>query len=283
MLTCNLMGGLGNQLFQIAATYAYAKRHNLELVFKTDWEHRGDREPIWSRYLLNHSFQLLPPQAFDSIHWNEILEREFAYSPLPSPPDYPFVKLQGYFQSSAYFREYSSEIRSQLQIPPKLLGKAAALLECEGVIEPRGWIGAHVRRGDYVDPHFAPFHQVTTKLYFDTAREEIEKRLGGKRVVCWITEDPNWVYKTVYREGDKVFINDCVTDFSLLASFEHLILSNSSFSWWASWLNPYNYEGRHICAPSRWFGSAGPSNYSTVYEDDWILINPTSGNLVTQV
>ncbi len=285
-VTIELQGGLGNQLFQIATAYAYAKKFDANLEFPAFWPAAPGRAPVWQGYFQDPPFNLISWGEFQMMRRISCEQSElgFAWNPLPPPPDGMVnILLNGYFQSSLYFREYESEVRALLQVPRALLGRADSVLESQRIMGTDGWIAAHVRRGDYLDPNRDGFHQVTTPEYFKGARSYIESKLGSKRSVCWITEDPNWVYKNLYQEGDKVFCNETFTDFALLASFQHLILSNSSFSWWATWLNPYQFKGRHICVPSKWFGVKGPQEYETIYESDWTRIDPTSGNVSTQL
>ena len=282
ILSIDLQGGLGNQLFQIATAYAYSKEHTTELVFSESWDTRADRPCIWSTYLKEHPFTLIGKGAFQSLPWTKISEKGFAFSPLPPPMNAPYCKLNGYFQSSKNFTQYANEVRVLLQVPRIQQAKALARLREQGIQDPDGWIVGHVRRGDYIHPHFAPYHSVTTPEYFKGARAEIETRLGQQRTAVWITEDPDYIYKTVYRQGDKVLCGDSVDDFATLSLFRHVIMSNSSYSWWATWLNPCEYDKRHICAPSRWFGPTGPQDYETVYEPGWLLIDPNSGNFVKQ-
>jgi hypothetical protein len=282
IVSIDLQGGLGNQLFQIATAYAYAQEHGADLFFPETWDTRADRPSIWTTYLKQHPFTLMPKDAFQSIQWNKVQERGFGYSPIPPPSMTPYCKLNGYFQCSKYFGRHADEIRVLLQIPCVQRAKALERLREQGIYDPDGWIVAHVRRGDYIQPNFSSYHNVTTPEYFQAARKEIEKRLGGQRTVVWITEDPDYIYKTTYRYGDRVLSGDSIHDFAALSLFRHVIMSNSSYSWWAVWLNPQHYDSRYICAPSRWFGPAGPKDYETVYEPGWILMDPSSGNFVRQ-
>jgi hypothetical protein len=55
------------------------------------------------------------------------------------------------------------------------------------------------------------------------------------------------------------------------------VIANSTFSWWATWLNPNNYVDRVICCPNKWFGPEGPQDFETIYEPEWIRIETTSG------
>ena len=71
--------------------------------------------------------------------------------------------------------------------------------------------------------------------------------------------------------------NDMMTDFACLSLFRHVIMSNSSYSWWATWLNPSSYDtgSRVICCPDRWFGPTGPQDVETIFEPEWIRISTT--------
>ena len=85
------------------------------------------------------------------------------------------------------------------------------------------------------------------------------------------------------KEGDEIISGNNLVDFATLAKFKHLILSNSSYSWWAAWLNPLKHKNRVICAPNKWFGPTGPQDCASVFEDDWTLIDTTSGKAVEHV
>ena len=290
-LSIELMGGLGNQLFQIAAAYAYSKDYGFDLVLPDSTSSpTSERPPIWEGYLDHTLFKLvlIKKEQLDRIPWCVLSEQGFKYSPIKmSFSGLPFYRLSGYFQSSQYFSQYAEEIRGFLQVPQIHLEAAKATFASMGVYgegnkeAPEGWIGCHVRRGDYLSA--ADYHLVTTPQYIKGAREEICRR-KGLRTVCWITEDIDWVYKHLYKNGDAVISGKSMTDFAALAQFKYLILSNSSYSWWAAWLNPRGYkaEDRVICCPSKWFGPTGPQEFESVFEADWLRIDTNSGNLVAQ-
>ena len=272
ILTLDMKGGLGNQLFQIGAAYAYAKEHGFELVFCDTWDHKKGREPIWDFYFRHDRvlpWKIIRKNIYQSIHWHRVYESGFLYNPLQIPLGLPFHMLCGYFQSSKYFGTYANEIRSILQIHPDYITKAKQALASSGIENPDGWIVAHVRRGDYLEA--SDFHVVTHAQYFKNARAEIAKRIGP-RTVCWISEDIDWVYKNVYEQGDVVMNGDTMTDFACLSLFRHVIMSNSSYSWWATWLNTNAYDTRVICCPDRWFGPTGPQDVETIFEPEWIRI-----------
>lgn len=275
-LTIKLLGGLGNQLFQIATAYAYAKEHSMNLVLPEIWNYNSGREPVWNTYFLNtsHGFNLISGNQFQKISWIDIYEKSFLYTPIYHKPGSSNYRLNGYFQSSKYFNNHKDEIRILLQIPNNLINAANEAFARTQIHDPDGWIAAHVRRGDYLLA--SNYHVVTDAEYFKKAREEINKRIGP-RTVCWITEDPKWVYTNIYQQGDVVICGNSMTDFACLSLFRHIIMSNSTFSWWATWLNPNNYADRVICCPNKWFGPQGPQDCETIYEPEWIRIETMSG------
>lgn len=275
VLTLDMMGGLGNQLFQIATAYAHAKENGFELVFSDTWDHKAGREPIWNYYFKSNNtmpWNIVSRNIYQVIHWRRLHESGFLYDPIRIPLGLPYYMLCGYFQSSKYFGVYTNEIRSILQIHDDYIKRAEASLADVGIHDVDGWIVAHVRRGDYLE--LPQFHVVTGQKYFKDARAEIAKRVGS-RTVCWISEDMDWVYKNVYEQGDIVMNGDTMTDFATLSLFRHVIMSNSSYSWWATWLNTNNYDSktRVICCPDKWFGPTGHQNVETIFEPEWIRIS----------
>lgn len=273
-----MQGGLGNQLFQLATAYAYAKQHGCELIFTDTWQHKSGREPIWEPYfkdrLRSMPWNTIPSQQYTAVPWHILRESGFLYDPIQFPEGSTFYMLCGYFQSSKYFGQYANEIRSMLQIHDDNIADARKSLATVGIHDPDGWIVAHVRRGDYLEA--ARFHVATDAKYFKDARAAIAKQIGP-RTVCWVSEDSEWVYKNVFEQGDIIIRNSSLTDFATISLFRHVIMSNSSYSWWATWLNPCSYTDRAICCPDRWFGPTGPQDVETIFEPEWTRIATTSG------
>ena len=282
LVTVELMGGLGNQLFQIATAYAYSKKHNLGLVLVRNWQHPEGRAPIWDEYLDPKVWNMISKEDYNMTPWLTISEKGFLYTPLPESSSY-LTKLMGYFQSSLYFNDYAADLRKLFYPKPELPAKSALSLITAGVIRSVDWIGAHVRRGDYLKA--ADYHLTCGPEYYKGSRSVIEEELNQGMRVCWFSEDPEWVRENLFSEGDTIIYDSGAVDFTSLGQFKHLILSNSSYSWWAAWLNPYCYDQteRIICSPDKWFGPGGPQDDSTVREPGWFVIDTKSGNLVAQV
>jgi hypothetical protein len=72
------------------------------------------------------------------------------------------------------------------------------------------------------------------------------------------------------KQNNKSLLKDYI-ELWLMSLCKNNILSNSSFSWWGSFLN--ENLNKKIIAPSVWFGPKGPKNYSDIFENNWQIIN----------
>lgn len=255
----HLMGGLGNQLFQIAAGVSYSMRTGRRLVISSETE--GGRPTYWNSFLENCA-KYIGPKAAKKI-WNE---PHFHYREIPNGVD----GLNGYFQSSRYFTDVAPTIR-ELFTPSMLIqdtvrDRYAHLLTEE--FREHGVV-VHVRRGDYILPNKIPFHFVTTPQYFERACSQMKERDPLAKFLVF-SEDLAWCRTQPYF-NDAIFVNEpdeCIA-LHLMSHYRNYIISNSSFSWWATWLNT---PATTVFAPNRWFGRIGPQDWQDIYEPEWIRL-----------
>ena len=59
-------------------------------------------------------------------------------------------------------------------------------------------------------------------------------------------------------------------DLYFMQNAKHNIVANSSFSWWAAWLN--NNSEKIVLAPNKWFTDEAKINYKDVVPDSWTKI-----------
>lgn len=262
----HIKGGLGNQLFQIAAAYAYAKKEGgtLHILHK---EHNGDRPVYWETILHRvkpYLVQSIPPHM---IHWNESLAT--MYQPIPSLTSQG-VLLDGYRQTSNYF--YNDEIQQELRelfapssaLMNEVLARYSFLLENKDRV-----IVVHARRTDYLrNQHMIDIHG---PLHSDYYKEAIRRMKEKVQDPIWLlTSDDNRYWMEIEKELDihapVILMNESdIHTFALLQQFQHIIMSNSTFIWWCTWMA----DAKYVIAPSKWFGPAGPYPYDDIYEDHW--------------
>jgi len=247
MITCELMGGLGNQLFQIAATTALAMRNNDTACFDIDGHRIGLQGRNASEYLTNVYSKLLNKKIESSNVFNE---NGFDYREIEYKEN---LKIVGYFQSEKYFSDYKKEINELFQPNEDI---KTYILQKYGNILDKNTCSIHIRHGDYL--MFPNHHPPCSINYYNKAMEYFDNTL-----FLIFSDDINWC-KTIFKGDNFIFIENELDyiDLYIMSMCKNNIMANSSFSWWGSWLN--NNENKKIIVPSKWFGIA----YSNMKTDD---------------
>lgn len=254
--TVNLMGGLGNYLFQIAAAYSYGLKHGKTPVFNTNMSikvHKGI-----DTYFDNI---LRSIDRKDSVAAQTTLsEIGFHYTELPFVPN--GVCLNGYFQSEKHFIEHEEEIRELFSCPNHI---TESLKKKYPYIDEVNTCSIHVRRGDYVK--LQDTHPVQNMPYFMKALKKMPKDCS----IFVFSDDIEWCKESFPEMGERIHFvegQSDIEDFYLMSMCDHNIISNSTFSWWAAWLNS-NSE-KTVVAPKRWFGPVNAHlDTKDIYPETW--------------
>jgi hypothetical protein len=261
-----ITGGLGNQLFQIAAAYAYAKKEKgrLQLINKQNNEDR----PVYWNSVFYRMIQYITdslPSAYEC--WND--PQCCSYHPIPTYIENN-IYLGGYYQSSKYFYndEIKREIRELFCPHPDVLQEVSRkynyLIEHADRV-----IVVHARRTDYLKNETnIMVHGPLNASYY---KEAIQRMKAKVKDPIWVlTSDDNqyWTEIEIEKDIDSpiILMNESdVNSFALLQQFKHYIISNSTFIWWAAWMA----DAPDVIAPSKWFGPWGPAQYEDIYEPHW--------------
>jgi hypothetical protein len=254
MITSYLQGGLGNQLFQIAAALSLAKDNAAEPVFDVNMHDLPKQGRKSKNYLKN---------IFRNLNFSSNLPIKYIYH----EPHFHYKKIEyapglcltGYFQSEKYFKKNADYIREVFSIDKNT--HAAIREKYEKDLE-KNPIAVHVRRGDYLQ--FSDTHPPCPLEYYKLAMASFPEAT----TFLLFSDDISWC-KENFLQDNVVFIekNEDIVDFYLISLCNGVILSNSSFSWWAAWLN-YN-ENKRIIAPRRWFGEGVPHNTRDLIPNQW--------------
>lgn len=257
MIYGNLIGGLGNQAFIIATTYAYAKRNNFQCVFSLE-TNENLRGVVRRDSYKDSIFKYISRSK--NLKYPFLRETGFNYSPLVKKDN---VQLFGYFQSDKYFNDYKKDIQN-------LFLKYYYEHLQDNIIMPQGVnVSIHFRRTDYLN--LKDVHPTPTLEYYNNALKYIESKVGDFNLLIF-SDDIEWCKKQdFYKKYTHYFIKDTdVNELYKMSLCNHNIIANSSFSWWGSYLN-LNPD-KIIIAPKQWFGKKGPSNWSDIYTSDMIIM-----------
>lgn len=266
-VSIKLAGGLGNYMFQIACAHAYGLKHNKIPIFTSDDSIQIHKHINFYKENVLSNVNFTP--KIDIKSFNIINEPEFNYNELPDLEGN--IYLNGYFQSEKYFKEYSEEIKNLFEQPRFVHGLVAHnAWDNHGVYinVDSNTCSIHIRRGDYLN---SPDHHPTQNMnYYMKAIKQMPKDtvfLIFSDDISWCKENfPDIPEKFKFIEGNTDFI-----DLLMMSSCKHNIICNSTFSWWAAWLN--KNPDKIVIAPQKWFGPAyGHYNIDDLYCEGWIKI-----------
>lgn len=254
-------GRFANQLFQIAATIAYAIDNNKSFAF-----------PLWEYSRFMHT--PLPEESI-APHTPLTFYREphLHYSHIPAIPGN--VDLFGYFQSEKYFVHRKKEILPYLTINHFL---QESIRDYYRDILNQFTCSIHVRRSDYTTETNRDYHGLMPVEYYEVAAQTLFGNDTDNVLFVICSDDIPWC-KQAFSFKNMVFIENetNIKDLFIMSYCQNHIIANSSFSWWSAWLgiNP----ARRVVSPKKWFNNAKsnelpdtPINSSDIHCDGWIVI-----------
>ncbi len=294
MIGVRLMGGLGNQMFQYAVARRLAITHRtsvaLDMIFFENIA-EVDTPRVYELDCFKLQAQILNPTSRpaenpdtnylgkrgklrllkDSLTGKAwLVYREPHHNFDPSVANLPNkTYLIGYWQTEKYFLDIRDEILADFSFAHQPGPQNKTLLK---QVQSTESVSIHVRRGDYVTNKNAhAFHGTKDNAYYQAALKPILKQVK-KPTLFVFSDDPAWCkkhltfkYPTTYVEGN----TRGYEDMRLMMHCQHNIIANSSFSWWAAWLN--QNPDKLVVAPKQWFND--PSvNTADVLPDSWLKI-----------
>ncbi len=226
-------------MFQYAAGRALALRRKVDLALDLGWF--AEKHTSSSGHDFSHPYQL---GAFDieaDLPWQSVAtlkEEGFGFDPRVLDAN-DRTRLDGYWQSERYFADFADEIRSDLRFAEEPSTGVGLLLEHLGSVES---VSVHVRRGSAPDYRGDLAHWASADFgllgatYYEAGMNLVADRVEGARFYVF-TDDPAWCFGNL--PGVLVMpTNPGLDDLRLMSACRHHVVANSSFSWWAAWLNP---------------------------------------------
>lgn len=250
MISVHIMGGLGNQLFQIFFLIAYSWKYNKSFYFsnKKILSNRTDRYSYWDSFFKNLESLTVSDSIIESLPI--VQECNFRFFDFPDLGDN--FKFYGYFQSYKYFENYRDKIINFLSINEQRE-------QIDFPYEFEKTVSLHFRIGDYKD--LQHFHPICTLQYYIRCLEILSKDHIDYQIIYFNEEQDS---KEVDDKINKMrllfpqfqFINERrKTDFEELLAMsrcKHHIIANSSFSWWGAYLSDEKASKNFY--PDVWFG-----------------------------
>jgi hypothetical protein len=289
-ITVNIIGGLGNQMFQYAFGYAVSKENNanikLEISGFNAYDHRYYALDLFnvennSEFKSKYAFLL---NKINSKHKSilskassKLLRRLLRFTKFYYQEREEFVFDQGvfnlktntffygYWQNEKYFKKYRKELLKIFKlknIHSQTKDYQQRIIESESA-------SLHIRRGDFINSA----HDTCSIEYYKKAVMEILKT--NKRAHFFIfSDDIHWVKNNLNFIDNKtlVILESDIPDHEeiyLMSQCKYNIIANSSFSWWGAWLN-LNSD-KKVIAPKKWIKSS-TLNTSDLIPTSWVRL-----------
>jgi hypothetical protein len=293
MILIKLQGGLGNQMFQYAFGSIIAKKNRTKLViedsiYKNDSKKEGYTPRKFELSIFDNQYEFAKESdisLFNNLSLSHRIKKKIGlnFPKISTEVNFEFsseiIELRspafviGYFQSYKYFKGFEKYIKELFIFSVHKLSKENTNLIT--LLEKENTIAVHIRRGDYVsDVVTNQFHGSCSLEYYMKAISFVTSKVKESSFV-FFSDDVEWVKE---KFGDlpfnKMFIDnnkgeDSWIDMYLMSICCHNIIANSSFSWWAAWLN--NNQNKIVIAPKNWF-QAQEIDIKSLIPEKWITI-----------
>lgn len=274
MIIANIIGGLGNQMFQFASAEAMGAATGQPVRYVIDL---FEQQNTHNGFELERVFGLTVPTAstadlasligqirahptsrralakFNAPQWlcgrHFRIEHGFSFDPDLAGRLRSGGYMHGYWQSERYFAPVADQLRAAFTF------RAVEHLALPAPAEIN--VSLHVRRGDYLAE--GSVHAPCDANYYERALRKLD--LPIKQTALFIfSDDPTWARTTLFRLHPNLHIieghkgKDSYKDMYLMSRCDHHIIANSSFSWWGAWLN--SSSKKRVIAPRRWFSDS---------------------------
>lgn len=290
MIIVQLKGGLGNQLFQYAAGLSLARQHGVIVKVDISELNKADDEIGTLRNFELQHIRGVPEIASHheiDIFLNMHFLKKYFQKLLPSfkrqiykEASFSFdthffaagnhLYLKGYRQSEKYFFPIRKIIQQDFLLQDKL---TIHLIDVEQRLQTENSVAVHIRRGDYSNKALLGYHGLLDQTYYQLAITVIEKQVNDP-VYFIFSDNIEWVKQHLNFSGNVVYVSGTVTknhyeDFTLMSKCRHNIIANSSFSWWAAYLN--THVNKIVIAPQNWFNKVDIAT-KDLFPDKWNIV-----------
>ena len=260
----DLLGQLGNQMFEIATACAVAWDNDADPCFPDLG--KGNLDIPVNRA---HVFFRCNPSSprWVSYVWKE---PSHAYHPIPFVPD---MRLFGYYQTEKYFVHHRERILDLFAPHPDDWNYIQN--KFDWLLQHPYTVAVHIR---------VVWEDPVGKLYIQYGKDFLRKAMAmfpEEALFVIISNNhqfarenipEEFLDRVVHIEGEPHYI-----DFYLLTVCKHNIFTPSTFGWWGAWMN--RNPDKIVITGSEWFTPGYPLNTSDIVPKSWKRIDAKYGPL----
>ena len=226
--------GIGNQMFQYAAALSLSLKNGFNLCVIRKWN------------FLLHNFKYFKNQIYSTE--DAVKECDIYIEKVPYFEEKFFeisntknIKLEGYFQHIKYFKEYDDIIRNIFEFNHDMVQNYKTYLQNLKKNNNSKIVAVHMRITNIPnEPPSNAAYCISSQKFFEDSMKLFD--LENDIFIC-VSNDINRAMKEYYPNINKIgnvytFSEGLIEDMCLMSLCDHYILSPSTYSWWACFLNP---------------------------------------------
>lgn len=267
----NVVGGLGNQLFILAAAFVASETNQLplyiaqnplthEIANRHNHSKQDYNQTIFSKFGTQCQLNLPELSSLTKYGYTEFSPKGFsAWTPAEIQPG---TIMNSYFQYWPALKPFEHILRQKL-----LEGIQPNLSKIRQQYDTSNAVFLHVRRGDYLK--YPNFHYgQTVEDYYEPALQHIKSKASPSNLYV-LSDDVDWVKTQPFFAG--MTIVDLPNELDALALMASCtagaVIANSTFSWWGAFLGAYNNRAP-VTYPKRWIGEP----VTCLCPEEWIVV-----------
>lgn len=300
MIIVKFFGGLGNQMFQYATYLALKNRYkDVTVTADLSWY---NTTTIHNGFELEHLFEIKLNVFLGNKHGRTTIMSKYFYRAISLFAKeffkrslfnkFEFIEdtsifnkklfhlnkekhyyLDGSWGNERYFEDVKDLILKDFTFkePLDILNNKwrAELTSVEST-------SIHIRRGDYVT-YNKIFIDLCNTDYYSSALNFIQQQKGNLKFYIfsddsqWCKDNLSWLKNIEYKFINQNSGKNSFRDMQLMALCKNNVIANSTFSWWAAWLNS-NKPNIVIC-PMRLFHDNHKNTciLAELYPSEWIV------------
>lgn len=299
MIIVRIVGGLGNQLFQYSfaksLSYKYNKRLFIDNSLFNHYQSKMEQTVLENSMIRDYQLKYfnirskLLNRYFGHLIFRNLINNrnsgfldnavsKFFNFELITPNNFSDLKiaqtkniiLDGYWQNQEIIEEYKQEMIKEFKIKKPLSSKYREIIKN---INATNSVAVHVRRGDYIDNTTMKekFVECDTDYYNNSMNYLNDIYNDSKYYV--FSDDIEWSKSNLNNAKNVHFVDIdglAYEHLYLMSQCKHQIIANSTFSWWAAWLN--TNSSKLVLYPKNWYYDKELNNTVVRVPSNWIEI-----------
>ena len=288
MIKSYLFGGLGNQLFQYISAlqlgrftkkkiifdyvlvYGFKNYHESRIYdlfnFKKNVVFINKKCTNKNKFFIRIKIYYLNFLRKYNLCNKFVFEKNFFNLPKKNIKLYHY----GYFQDLNFFQIKLLKLHKTLVFKKKFYQTK----NYKKIINKTNSVSIHIRGGDYLTEKSRKKYSVLNQKYYKKAILFIKKKIKNPFFFIFTNDIDysNLLIKKVLKKERYQIINDASDchDFFLMSKCKNFIISNSTFSWWASYLS--TNKKKIIISPKKWFVKDCDNINNTLILKSWVKI-----------